>query len=240
MVSLFVDSINRLKQSSQENKLFTPVIKMLRNKTEIGLSSENILKLGVMSHHDEQKNWDLSLSLEQVQKLSNRSKILDAGSGSKAVFANAAQSLGAFKIYACDIQDYPGKNINFTNQDMSATNYKSNFFDLVACHSVIEHGVSIEKFFIEMFRIIKKGGCLIISTDFWPVYEDHSSKYPYGENNAPMKLFNNESIQDLLLIASNTGWIIPTYKKYEPFTPRPVYWERMDSHYTFIWMMLVK
>jgi SAM-dependent methyltransferase len=37
----------------------------------------------------------------------------------------------------------------------------------MACLSVIEHGVNVEKFLASASRVLKPGGHLFISTDFW-------------------------------------------------------------------------
>ena len=52
-------------------------------------------------------------------------------------------------------------------QSLEETNYQSNIFDFVTSLSVIEHGVDIHKYFMEMNRILKKGGLLLTSTDYW-------------------------------------------------------------------------
>ena len=50
---------------------------------------------------------------------------------------------------------------------MTETRYQAAYFDAVACMSVIEHQVPIDPFFCEMARILKKGGLLVVSTDYW-------------------------------------------------------------------------
>jgi len=41
-------------------------------------------------------------------------------------------------------------------------------FDYITSLSVIEHGVNIQNYFKEMNRILKKGGVLLTSSDYWP------------------------------------------------------------------------
>ena len=59
------------------------------------------------------------------------------------------------------------KPLKLSIQSLEETNYQSNTFDFVTSLSVIEHGVDIHKYFIEMNRILKKGGLLLTSTDYW-------------------------------------------------------------------------
>lgn len=223
-----------------EGFLDLPRIQVLKDKNQYLKAGEEIQKFGLKGHHDIQKNWDLLLSIESVSAFGKQAHILDAGSGSKAVFAKSMSDLGINNVYACDFQKAQVKGVECSIQDISETNYQDNFFDFVACHSVIEHGVNLSDFLKEMFRITKKGGALALSTDFWPTEEDHSEKYPYGLDQPAMKLFNNKSFTDLLFLASSIGWNVPPFDGIEEFTPRPVEWPRMNSEYTFIWALLSK
>jgi 2-polyprenyl-3-methyl-5-hydroxy-6-metoxy-1,4-benzoquinol methylase len=231
---------SKRRKSLDPAVVLNPNFQVLKVKADYTAATEEILSLGLSGHHDPQKNWDLWLSINSAQALSKKSNLLDAGSGSKAVFANSMAKLGYKNSYACDLQRAKGKKIVSSIQDISKTNYDSGFFDFVACHSVIEHGVNLENFLGEMHRITKVGGVLAVSTDFWPTYEDHSGKFPYGEENPSMKLFNNVSIDEFLKIAEYLGWEAPMFEGIDTFDPRPIYWQRMNSSFTFIWMRLVK
>jgi SAM-dependent methyltransferase len=232
--------LSRRKRKLGLPAMVSPKIDVLKNKNDYMDTTSKILELGLSGHHDPQKNWDLWLSIDSCLALSKKSYLLDAGSGSKAVFANSMAELGFKNSYACDLQRAKGKKIISSIQDISKTDYLDNFFDFVACHSVIEHGVNLENFLGEMHRITKLGGVLAVSTDFWPIYEDHSDKFPYGEENPPMMLFDNETISAFLSIAEKVGWKVPIFTGVGDLIERPVYWPRMDSSFTFIWLTLVK
>jgi SAM-dependent methyltransferase len=218
----------------------TPRFEVLKDQKDYIQATEMIQDIGLSGHHDPQKNWDLWLSIDSSRSLSKKSYLLDAGSGSKAVFANSMAELGFKNSHACDLQRAKGKKIVSSIQDISNTNYESGFFDFIACHSVIEHGVDLRLFLEEMFRISKPGASFGISTDFWPEFEDYSTNYPYGEDSPPMMLFNNDTIHEFLKTAHSVGWTVPTFINIEEFNPRPVYWPRMDARFTFIWLKLVK
>ncbi len=49
-------------------------------------------------------------------------------------------------------------------------------FDYITSLSVIEHGVNIENYFKEMNRVLKKGGMLLTSTDYWYDKINNSAK----------------------------------------------------------------
>jgi len=237
---IFMPIFSKRKMSPNPVEAARPKYEVLKVEEDYTQATEEILKLGLAGHHDPQKNWDLWLSIDSARVLSKKSNLLDAGSGSKAVFANSVAELGFKNSYACDLQRAKGKRIISSIQDISNTNYESGFFDFIACHSVIEHGVNLENFLKEMHRITKVGGILACSTDFWPTHEDHSDKFPYGAENPPMMLFDNETIKTFLAIARKSGWKIPVFEDVSDLITRPVYWPRMDSSFTFIWLSLVK
>lgn len=219
---------------------FVPDIKILFNQNEIDEATNKLRKFGLAGHHDLQKNWDLSLTIDVLKGISRNATILDAGSGSKAVFGNSSHDLGYKNIFASDLQNYSGSKIRFMREDISHTNYQDNFFDLVGCLSVIEHGINIDKFLQEMYRITKRNGFLCISTDFWPIEEDHSDKFPYGNDNPPMMLFNNSSLHEFIDKAENVGWSVPKFEDIAAFNPRPITWPRMEASYTFAWVCFIK
>lgn len=218
----------------------SPDIRVLFKSSEIQQATINLQKIGLDGHHDFQKNWDLNLTIALLVQFPMNVRILDAGSGSRAVFGNASYKLGYKNIFASDLQNYSGTHIKFSKEDITKTNYLDNFFDFVACLSVIEHGIDLDKFLQEMFRITKKGGCLCISTDFWPSEENHSSKFPYGQNNPPMMLFDNLTIANFIKKAEVLGWTVPKFVEVPQFSPRPIKWSRMGAEYTFIWLCFVK
>ena len=232
----------RLRKRSIFGKgyLDLPRVEVLRDKKQYVDSGLKLQEIKLNGHHDIQKNWDLLLSIESAVAFGKQARILDAGSGSKAIFAKSMANLGLKKVYACDFQKAEIKGVVSSIQDISQTNYNDDFFDFIACHSVIEHGVDLSEFLKEMFRITRSGGALAISTDFWPREEDHSDKFPYGLAQPPMKLFNNKSFADFLALATSIGWDVPRYEDIEEFTPRPVVWPRMNCEYTFIWALLNK
>jgi SAM-dependent methyltransferase len=208
--------------------------------SEIEYSSKRLKDMGLKGHHDKAKNWDLYLSVRNCQRTDKSSNILDAGSGSKAVFAKSMADLGFRNVFACDFQDIRVPQIKGSRCDIVQTPYADNFFSAIACLSVVEHGVDLERFAKEMYRICKKGGELMISTDFWPQEEDHSDKYPYGKNMPPMKLFNNKSMQEFVAILRSTGWELPQFTPFSAPISRPIYWERMQASFTFVWFKAKK
>ena len=123
--------------------------------------------------------------LKELKK-SDCVKVLDAACGSYHPFKFALAQSG-FETYACDLcnldfnmlKEAIGKRgyclsekeyymVNFSKQDISNTNYASEFFDAVVCISVIEHlpKALVSKCISEFYRILKKGGKLYLTIDY--------------------------------------------------------------------------
>jgi ubiquinone/menaquinone biosynthesis C-methylase UbiE len=97
--------------------------------------------------------------------------VVGCGAGRESRFFKESK----FKVYGIDISPELinkakelTKGINFSNQDISSTTFKDNYFDYVVMfNQVIEHipekGERI-KALNEVYRIIKKNGVLVITT----------------------------------------------------------------------------
>lgn len=69
---------------------------------------------------------------------------------------------------------------------MTRTSFAESYFDAVACMSVIEHGVPLEACLRKMHRVLKPGGLLITSADYYPKPIDTRGKIAHG---AAIKIF---------------------------------------------------
>lgn len=217
----------------------------LQTKSEQSAASRLVELLGLESHHDRQKNWDtLKCLVYLLAEVDRDGPILDAGSGAKAVILHWLSALGYRRLYACDVAPAePGvfarHGIQFTKQDLTETCYPDKFFQAVTSISVIEHNVPLKEFVTEMSRILKPGGLLLVSTDYWPEPIDCSGIYPYGEASGEMKLFDKTSISQLIDLAKEASFEFcqtPFFAAKE----RAVRWERVDRDYTFFFLALRK
>ncbi|MFW6149693.1 MAG: class I SAM-dependent methyltransferase [Atribacterota bacterium] len=92
-----------------------------------------------------------------IEKHNNRcyGKLVDVGCGSKP-----------YKEYFSCIEKYIGIDITNTAEiiaDAKLLPIKSNSVDCVLCNQLIEHDPEPSKIFVEIYRILKKGGILILS-----------------------------------------------------------------------------
>jgi SAM-dependent methyltransferase len=102
--------------------------------------------------------------------------------------------------------------------------------------SVIEHGVPIRAYFREMFRILKPGGILITSTDYFPTPIDTTGKTAHG---AAIKIFSKSEIEGMLAVACECGFK-PTGTIDLECAERAVRWEQVDLDFTFVIFTLRK
>src|SRR5437764_470272 len=71
--------------------------------------------------------------------------------------------------------------ISFVTCDLTRTPFRDQSFDVITCLSVIEHGVELEAYVREMSRLLRPGGYLITSTDFWCQPVDTAGIFPFGK-----------------------------------------------------------
>lgn len=200
--------------------------------------------LGLPSHQDPQKNWDTLKCLHYIlQSCDPALPILDAGSSSKSVILKWLTMFGFRDLYACDLQDekakYQNTEIKFSRQDLTNTDYPSNYFQAITSISVIEHGLPLDKCVVEMARLLKPGGLLLTSTDYWPDYIDCSGIYPYGDRMPEMKVFQPSEIEQFCGLAGAAGLTLCSPLDLTA-AEKSVKWERVNREYTFIFLAMRK
>jgi len=174
---------------------------------------------------------------ERVKEFINfkNSKVLDIGCGIGA-FLEKFKNEGA-DVYGIDI-DKDKINIakeKFYNVFVSPAeklNFNNNFFDVIFLHEVLEHVDDDVKTINEAFRVLKKGGKIIIFTPnrLWP-FETHGiylfGKYIFGNihlvNYLPSFIFKkltphvrNYTKKDLLKVFQNQNYIQIYYNRVFP------------------------
>lgn len=224
-----------------------PKCRPLQSRSERDAVTALVQLLGFESHHDHQKNWDTFKCLAYVLSLGNFDEpVLDAGSGARTVISRWLARLGYRQVYACDIQpestiapEARAHNVIYSQQDMTQTKYEDEFFQAITCISVIEHNVPLDAFTGEMARILKPGGVLAVSTDYWSTPVDCSGLFPYGVEAGEMKIFDAKGLRRFAKICGRAG-LVP-YQPIEYQTDeKAVRWDRMDRDYTFAFIAFKK
>lgn len=217
-------------------------LKTLKKERSYQTSANEVQLLGLHPHLDAPKNWDSLYALKKI--LSNTEsyeRILDAG--------GAKYSPLVEWLYLYGYDDLFVQNIDFDNQfkrgpilyqvnDFTDTGFKPNSIAVIVCLSVIEHGVPIKDALEEFYRVLRKDGLLIISTDYWPekIYTN-DIETEFGDSKQQWQIFSENEIKDMLKKAKEIGFKVPEKKQF-------VAEERTialnDEAYTFIYFELRK
>lgn len=191
-------------------------------------------------HRGLEKNWDhLAAIFTLLESTPPPARILDAGA---ELYSNVLPAL-----FLAGYRDLYGLNLAFTDKarrgpiryepgDLTASRFPDGFFDAVTCLSVIEHGVPLAAYFREMHRILRPGGLLITSTDYYPTPINTHGQSAHG---APVKIFTRPEIESFLDLALASGFDLTSPVNLD-CSQRPVYWREVDLRYTFLFFTLQK
>lgn len=194
------------------------------------------------SHHDYQKNWDTLKCLHYIlSRCEKTDPILDVGASLRSVILNWLVILGYEKLFACDLREkgssYDQTKIQFSAQDLCATSYPDSLFAAITSISVIEHGVPIEKYVREMARLLRPGGILLTTTDYWSEPIDCRGIYPYGKKMPEMMVMQQSDIQQLCKFAKKYGLRTITPINFTT-KEKAISWKRVQRDYTAIFFAL--
>jgi hypothetical protein len=164
--------------------------------------------LGLPKHTDLPKNWDTLAALSLIvndTSIEKDSPIMDAGGEYYSVIMHQLAAYGYTKLHCVNLT-FTGEtqvnNIIYAHGDITQTTFDNDTFAAITCLSVIEHIPHLEQYFAEMSRILKSGGILFISTDYWETAIDTLGKTSYD---APFKIFDKEGIVKLIDTAKKYG-----------------------------------
>jgi len=214
---------------------------VLKGMSEIDDASVLIHELGLQAHNDRYKNWDLYHMFSFIlQNGTPDSVVLDMGCAAYGVILPSLEAYGFTRLYGCDlvVEDRVEGDINFSRQNLHKTNYPNGFFDFITSSSVIEHGVDIGLYLKEAARLLKPGGYLLTTADYWPSPIDTKGIFPYGDL-GEMKIFTQEDIEDLFVVAAQAGLHLIGDMDFS-HKDKVVHWERVDKKFTFIYFVLTK
>jgi SAM-dependent methyltransferase len=257
--------VDRLTISQEKNltpRTAIPYNSVLKTYSEVIEAKKRLKALKLFLHHDPTKSWDTCRMIERINKAPKDSFVLDVGCNDSPILP-MLKRLGFKNLYGCDLVLKPRFKHKFVNtlyslfkeeyrpiihmhrdkplklsiQDLEDTNYQDNMFDFVTSLSVIEHGVNIHEYFKEMSRIIKKGGCLLTSTDYWPV-KTTNTKCILSKV-TPDKVFDRNEIEDLIVAGAKCGLKLIEPMDYT-YIDKVVHWNRTGLDYTFIFLAMKK
>lgn len=217
-----------------------PDAAVLRTAGEAAAATARLLELGLPLHPDPPKNWDNLLALQAILFSTIPSaRVVDAGGTLYSAILPALYLYGYRDLHCLNLafpRPYRRGPIRFDHGDITATGYPNESVDVVTCLSVIEHGVDPEAFFRECRRILKPGGMVLLSTDYWHEPMPVHNATAYGSK---VHIFDPQGIRELVATAERQG----LQSLAEPAlgcAERVVRWERVDLDYTFIFLSFRK
>jgi SAM-dependent methyltransferase len=228
------------------------MIKVLQNWEEIGLANKSLGRGDLPKHRSAEKNWDLYHLYTLAQPLPRATaRIIDLGcAGSHTL--KFLHALGFLHLFGVDLAPNLTDRLfqlremfhrrrltpsfRITRGDLTRTRFPDAHFDLAVCLSVIEHGVDLEAFLAEASRLLKPGGQLFITTDYW---ESPLTPAPGPRPfNLPWKVYSKTDLQVLLARAARFGFTPGPDPTLPPCSDKPVVWNGLE--YTFLCLVLQK
>jgi len=213
----------------------------LRNRKEVNHAVDIIKTSNLYLHPNiPEKNWDSLIALKVItQNTNNSARILDAGGEINSLILLWLYQLGYSNLKCLNLlfkKRMKRGKIEFIPGNLTKTPFSDNYFDIITCISVIEHGVGGLEYFKEMNRILKKGGILITSTDYWET-KIETSRTAF---NQPIFIFDKDSVKDLLNDAYGLNFRLFGPELDLNCQDKVVNWKRFNLEYTFLVFCLQK
>jgi SAM-dependent methyltransferase len=212
----------------------------LLNQAQVDQAAAEARRLRLPPFPGADKNWDTLAALrEVVSRTTPSAHVLDAGA---EIYSRILPWL-----YLYGYRNLIGNNLVFTETihrgpivyepgDITKLRFPDRTFDAVTCLSVVEHGVDVEAYFKEMARVLKPGGLLVTSTDYFESATDTKGLSAYG---VPIRVFTADDVTAMVEVA----------KRYDLHLTKPidtrsqdrvVRWDQFGLQYTFIVFSMVK
>jgi SAM-dependent methyltransferase len=221
-----------------------PSAEVLRNRSTLVEAAEEARRRGLPPATDYRKHWDNLLAVDALEGTTGPVVDLGCRSGQLLMWL---YHLGRRELYGCDLKRpwppakkalqqgqlrtasaaarmYLANRRNMRQAPAESTGFPTGAFGAVASMSVIEHHVDIPRFFAEATRLLRPGGRLVLSTDFWP---------DGGETESGV-IFSSADVERLLAEAESAGFEAPA-RPLDLDGP-----ERVIRDYTFLFLAFDK
>lgn len=207
---------------------------VLRSGAEVRAALEEVQRLGLPPHGEPAKNWDALAALDLILRHTTpRARVFDAGGEFYSRLLPWLGLYGYTRLVAGNLdfeQTARRGAIRYERMDLTHTRFADASVDAVTCLSVLEHGVDVEACFREMARVLKPGGLLVMSTDFWDTPVDTRGQLAHGQ---PIRVLTPADVASALACAQRHGFSLVAPLDLT-VGDRVVHWARYDLSYTFV------
>lgn len=210
------------------------MIEVLQSLQEVKAAIQVLQSQNLPTHITPQKNWDQWLLAQLLQKEKGDAtsiRVLDLGCGDFCTLEFLA-ALGFQDLHGIDltIKTSEPRLYHLYAGNLTATSFADASFDVAVSISVIEHGVDLEAFFKESYRLLKPDGLLFVTTDYWQdKISVDASIQPFGLR---WSIFSEAEIQQAVTIAKTHGFVLLDSGEIPPCAETTVSW--YEKNYTFI------
>jgi SAM-dependent methyltransferase len=216
------------------------VNRALQTSGDAAAAVAEVRSCGLPPHQDAPKNWDLLVALGLVLERTGRTDpILEMGAPSYTRLLPWLALYGYRDLQGIDlVWKAPARTgpIRFQPMDLTRTTFADRSFAAIACLSVVEHGVDIPAYLREAARLLRPGGLLVTSTDFWCEPIETADLTAYG---GPVRIFTPADIAGWLPLAESVG-LVPVRPLDLACDERVVTWERLGLRYTFATLVVAR
>ena len=207
----------------------TTFCRVLTSQDDVRAAQSEAQRAGLCAVPETSKHWDNLIAVQAIREagIAPDEPIVDLGCRS-GIMLTWLHQLGYRKLYGCDLRRpfpplkaafrrrqwrtvgaglrmYAAHRSRFQRSAVERTTFPGGTFAAVTCMSVIEHGVDTGAFFEEAARLLRPGGLLVLSTDYWPEGLDLGELKRFDEARGNDRVFDREQVLDLCHTAGRHG-----------------------------------
>lgn len=196
---------------------------------------------GLPLHAAPSKNWDSRIALDAIRRrIGPNELIVEAGGERFSVMAHWLRRAGYRNVVVYNLV-FAGREeriggIDHRYGDITRLPHEEGSVGAITCLSVVEHGVPLREFFAESARLLRPGGVLFVSTDFFPEPTETDGLRRFD---APVVVFDSVSLAELRAEAARAGFT-ETEDLVVGAPDRCVEWDEMSLRYTFVALTFVR